>query len=544
MRQVIGRRRVAALGQALTLVFAVAAMVTAGVALPASPAAAAPGGTASPPPIRCVDNGTSGNRVQLLYTFEPGTSRFAEREPAMRAAAWVAQQNVNDSARRDGAQRWLRLLTSATGCQLIIDPVEVPAGSTNGGAFLDTLRAMGYGAPGRIYVILSENHRLNCAGAVSSGVDNDATPGTGNRHNSGTFWITFQPACFSGHTVTHEVTHTLGGVLPGAPHYDGGGHCTDGNETLCQATTTSVCPDPLAARMLDCGRDDYFAVNPQGSYLPSHFNAARDSRYVQAGASVPALTSIPPLPPQVLRATDVEGTSIAFSFLPSFLPSGSGFISDFQLLRGGTVVATVSGWQTAVRLTGLTPNTTAAYTIRHRVTVGGITRTSSPSQPLSVTTNTSSAPAGQAENGAVLMLTNDIVDPAGPNLAIDVFAFSENEDATIVQWPANGLANQQWKLTAIGSRFTLTSQHSLKCLMPMGGGTAAGTPIVQATCTGSTAQQWAFVVVSGVTYQLRSASANLCVQSEAAGTGGGTRLVLAACSTGQPTQRWTAHRQA
>jgi ricin-type beta-trefoil lectin protein len=536
--------QVAAVGRGLMLAFAAAAMLLVGLGVPASPAAAAPGGTASPPPVQCVDNGSSGNRVRLLYTFEPGTGRFAEREPAMRAAAWVTQQNVNDSARRDGAQRWLRYLTTATGCQSIIDSVQVPAGSTNGGSFLDILRSMGYGAPGRIYVILSENHRLNCAGAVSSGVDNDAAPGTGNRHNSGTFWITFQPACFSGHTMTHELTHALGGVLPGAPHYDGGGHCTDGNETLCQGTANTVCPDPLAARMLDCGRDDYFAVNPQGAYLPTHFNAARDSLYLQVGSGVPALTTIPPLPPQVLRATDVEGTSIAFSFLPSFLPSGSGFTSEFQLLRNGIAVATAPGWQTTVRLSGLSPNTTATYTVRHRVTVGGVTRTSSQSRSLAVTTNTGSAPAGQAENAAVLMLTNDVVDPAGPNLALDLFAFSEDEGATIVQWPANGVPNQQWKLTAIGSNFTLTSQHSLKCLMPQGGGTAVGTPIVQATCTGSTGQQWAFVVVSGVTYQLRSVLANLCVQSEGTGTGGGTRLVLAGCSTGEPTQRWTANRQA
>ncbi|WP_117214722.1 RICIN domain-containing protein [Allorhizocola rhizosphaerae] len=444
--------------------------------VPAMQATAKPGGTASPPPVQCVDNGTSGNRVQLVYTYEPGTSRFAEREPLMRAAAWVAQQNINDSARRDGAQRWLRYLTTATGCQLVINSVEVPAGSTNGGTFPDPLKAMGYNLPARTYVILSENFRLSCADTRNDGVGNDSTPSTSNLHNTKTWWLTFQPSCFTGHTMTHELAHSLGGVLPNAPHWDGpGAHCTDGNETLCQNTSTVVCPDPLAVRMLDCGRDDYFAVNPQGSYLPTHFNAALHSLYLQAGSSVSPLTTIPPLAPQVLRATDVEGTSIAFSFVPSMLPIGGGYTMDYELLRNGTVVATVPGWQTTVRLTGLTMNTSATYTIRHRVTVNGIVRTSPASQPLTVTTNSSTAPAGQAENGAVLMLTNDVTDPSGPKLAMDLFNHSENDNANIVQWFANGVHNQQWRLTTSGSGYAIRSHHSLKCLTPLNGGTAPGT---------------------------------------------------------------------
>ncbi|WP_117208421.1 RICIN domain-containing protein [Allorhizocola rhizosphaerae] len=518
------------------------ALTAALLGLPATQATAVPGGTASPPPLQCVDNGTSGNRVQVLYTYEPGTSRLAEREPVMRAAAWVAQQNINDSARRDGAQRWLKYLTTSTGCQLVINSVQVPAGSTNGGGFLDTLKAMGYNLPGRTYVILSENHRLSCAGTVNDGVNNDSTPSTSNLHNSKTWWITFQPSCFTGHTVTHELAHALGGVLPGAPHWVDGSHCNDGNETLCQDTATVACPDPLAVRMLDCGRDDYFAVNPQGSYLPTHFNAALHSLYLQAGSSVSPLTTIPPLAPQVLRATDVEGTSIAFSFLPSMLPIGGGYTMDYQLLRNGTVVATVPGWQTTVRLTGLTTNTSATYTVRHRITVNGTVRTSPVSQPLTVTTNSSTAPAGQAENGAVLMLTNDVTDPSGPKLAMDLYSFSENDNANIVQWPANGLHNQQWRLTTSGSGYTIRSQHSLKCLTPLNGGTAPGTDVVQSPCTGAAAQQWAFSTISGVTYQIRSIAANLCVQAAGAGTGGGTRLVLAACSTSEPTQRWTSNR--
>ncbi|MEU6078165.1 RICIN domain-containing protein [Micromonospora sp. NPDC047074] len=529
------------------LAWMLAATLTAAVGLavaPTAPAGAVPGGTAAAPPLQCVDNGTSGHRVQVLYTYEPGTSRFAEREPAIRAAAWVAQQNVNDSARRDGAQRWIRFLTGSTGCHLTITQVQVPTGTASSDNLLNVLRPLGYDADNRLYVILSENHRVNCAGTVDEGIANPTAPGTGNQRNSRTVWITFQPSCFTGHAMTHELAHGLGGLQPEAPNHSGGGHCSDGNETLCQDGNPTVCTDPLAVRLLDCGSDDYFGINPQGSYLPTHFNAAHHSLYLQAGSSVPTMTTIPALPPQVLRATDVEGSSLVLSYLPSMKPVGSGYTVDHQVLRNGTVVATVPGWRTSVRLTGLATNTTATWTVRQRVTHAGVTRTSVASQPLTVTTNSSTAPAGAAEDGATMILANDVLDGSGANLTIDVLGFSEDENATVIQWPQNGEANQQWKMTAAtGGTWTLTNNHSLKCLTPLGGATTVGTPVVQATCSGAAAQRWTFTVLSGLTHHIKTAS-NLCVQAAGASTGALVALELATCSTTEPTQRWTTNRTA
>ncbi|HWG99732.1 MAG TPA: RICIN domain-containing protein [Pilimelia sp.] len=521
----------------------VAAPVAAGLlaVAPATPAAAVPGGTAPAPPVQCVGDGSSGHRVQLLYVYEPGTSRFAEREPYMRAAAWVTQQNVNDSARRDGAQRWIRYLTTSTGCQLIINSVQVPAGTTNSPNWIPTLQSLGYNASNRIYAVLSENHRASCADARNDGINDDPIAGTGNRHNSRTVWLTFQPACFDGPTLTHELAHGLGGVLPSAPHWDGSGHCTDGNETLCgDENTPAVCPDPLAGRLLDCGRDDYFGVVPQGTYLPNHWNAALHSLYLQAGSSTTPMTTIPPLPPQLLRATDVEGTSIAFSFSPSVRPYGQNYSTGYELLRNGVVVATLASHETTVRLTGLPANTSATYVVRQTLWHNGVTRTSVNSQPLTVTTNSSTAAAGAVENGATMLFVNDVVDPEGPKMAMDLFAFDESENAHIKQYPENGKLNQQWKLTAAsGGGYTVRNSHSLKCLTPLNGGTAIGTPVVHATCTGTTAQRWTFPLLNGVTYQVKSVSSGRCVQPSGAGW---ADLALAACSTTDPSQQWTAKR--
>ncbi|MEH1125314.1 RICIN domain-containing protein [Micromonospora sp. CPCC 206061] len=542
MRNNSSRRLLAAL---VTAAASLAAMVST-VGGGASPAAAAPGGLAGAPPVSCVDDGTSGHRIQWLYAYEPGTSRFAEREAGIRAAAWVVERNVNDSARRDGAERRLRYHTSRNRygeCHVTIQQVQIPTGMTNTGVWKETLRSLGYAAGNRIYMVVSENFR-SCAGVDNDNVGNDSTPSTNNLYNQRAIWATFEPACFNGHTVTHEFAHALGGVLPNAPNFVGGGHCSDGNETLCQVDAPTACPDPLAVRLLDCNRDDYFAVNPQGSYLPTHFNAALHSLYLQHGASVPAMTTIPPLAPQNLRATDVEGSSIALSFLPSISPTGGSFSEDFQLLRDGAVVATIPAWRPTVRVTGLSPGSTATYTVRHRVTVGGTVRTSEESRPLTVTTNSGTAPAGAAEAGAVLMFSNDLVDGNGANMAMDLYSFSENDGANIVNWPGNGKINQQWRVaaTAPGStHYTLTSQHSLKCVAIEGGAAVAGAFVVQQTCNGAQSQRWTFAVQSDVTYQIRPVgSANLCVQSN--GTWTGARLALGTCSTTEPSQRWTANR--
>jgi hypothetical protein len=543
MRNNSPRRLLAALVTAAASLAAVVSTVG-GVA---SPATAAPFGKADAPPVTCADDGSSGHRIQWLYTYEPGTSRFAEREADIRAAAWVAQRNVYDSARREGAERWLHYQTVKTrygDCHITIQQVEIPAGMTNTGSWKETLRSLGYAAGNRIYMVVSENWRLHCAGVDNDGVGDDSTPSTNNLYNQRAIWATFQPACFDGHTVTHELSHTLGGVLRGAPNWVDGGHCSDGNETLCQVDTPTACPDPLAVRLLDCNRDDYFAVNPQGPYLPTHFNAALHSLYLQHGASVPAMTSIPPLAPQNLRATDVEGTSIALSFLPSISPRGGSFTEEFQLLRDGAVIATIPTWRRTVRVTGLTPGSTATYTVRHRVTVGGTVRTSAESRPLTVTTGSGTAPAGAAEAGAVLMLTNDLVDGNGANMAMDLFDFREYEGANLVNWPGTGKLNQQWRVaaTAPGStHYTLTSQHSLKCVAIEGGAAVAGALVVQQTCTGAQSQHWTFAVQSGVTYQIRPpGSPNLCVGSDA--THAGAPLKLVNCSTTEPSQRWTANR--
>ncbi|MER7212128.1 RICIN domain-containing protein [Streptosporangium sp. NPDC000239] len=518
----------------------VPALVMVGL-VPATPAAASVPVISQ---VHCVGDGTSGHRVKLIYAYESGSNRFTEKEPLIRQAAWVTQENVNDSARRDGAERWVRFeTTGSTGCDVDIDSVEVPTGSSDGD-WTGALKTLGYTDTDHIYIAYFENS-TGCGGTVSDGrINDDNTMGTGNRHNSYATWISLSPGCSTGHEMTHELAHALGGTLLGSPNHTSGGHCTDSNETLCQGGSTVVCSDPLDVRLLDCGKDDYFGVVPVGTYLSTHWNAAKDSSYLEHGSTVPAITTVPPLAPQLFSAVDVEGTEIVFTYVPSTPVYGSGVTREAQVLRNGTVVATVPIWQRSVRVTGLLANTSATYTIREKITYGGVSRTSEPSDGLIVLTGSGSNPAGAVDNGITTVFTNDVVDSTGPNQAMDLYSFSTADNAAIVEWPQNSLKNQQWKLDAAGgSSYTITSAHSAKCLSPLAGSGTAGTAIVQVPCTGATAQKWTFPSISGITYQIKaSVGTNQCVAASGGGTTGGTALVLATCNSSDSTQRWTSNQ--
>ncbi|MDF5756223.1 RICIN domain-containing protein [Spongiactinospora sp. TRM90649] len=512
------------------------------VVAPATPASAS---VTIVPQVECVGDGTSGHRVKLIYAYEPGFNRFAEKEPLIRHAAWVTQQNVNDSARRDGAERWVRFeTTGSTGCDVAIDSVQVPAGSSPEG-WKAALQNAGYTDDDRIYIGYFENG--GGCGKTSSDdrIDNDDSPGSTNKHNSFATWISLEPNCATGHEMTHELAHALGGILENAPNHVDGYHCSDSNETLCQGGPTPLaCPDGLATRLMDCNKDDYFGVTPVGTYLNNNWNAANDSAYLEHGSSVPTMTTIPALPAQLLSGVDVQGTEIAFTFESSSKVSGAGITHEVDLLRDGTVVATVEPWRPTIRVTGLPTNTSAGYQLQERVTQNGVTRTSDLSEQLIILTGSGTGVAGGVDDGIATIFTSDVLDGEGKPMGIDVYGHSTDENASIVQYGLNSYRNQQWRLDdAGGGTYTIKSRFSDKCLAPLGGSGTAGTTVVQVTCTGAAPQKWTFPTISGVTYQLKAGvGTNMCVQSAGGSGGSGAALVLATCDTATPSQRWTSNQ--
>lgn len=123
---------------------------------------------------------------------------------------------------------------------------------------------------------------------------------------------------------------------------------------------------------------------------------------------------------------------------------------------------------------------------------------------------------------------------------LDVFNASTADGADVVQWTANGQANQRWRFSDAGGGYsTVVSVNSGKCLDVYGGAsaTADGTRVTQWTCNGGTNQQWRMQDVGGGYVQLIARHSNKCLNVLNAATTDGAQVVQWTCGTGT-NQHW------
>jgi hypothetical protein len=239
----------------------------------------------------CSGTGSDGNRVQVLYVHEKGTTdRYASVLPILRNEV----ANVDDvfalSAGQTGGVRRVRWVHDAH-CFPVVADVTVPKGAL-GSDFWGTvsaLKALGFTDPHRKYLMFADANEFCGIGTVM-----DDTRATGNA-NDGMYasYARVDANCWSsGHSVpAHELTHTLGGVLSSAPHATKNGHCYDESDLMCYDDGSGVAMRKVCAdaqeQLLDCHHDDYFSTDPPpGSFLARYWNTARSS-FLDAVASAP-----------------------------------------------------------------------------------------------------------------------------------------------------------------------------------------------------------------------------------------------------------------
>ncbi|MFI0943675.1 RICIN domain-containing protein [Streptomyces sp. NPDC021020] len=147
-------------------------------------------------------------------------------------------------------------------------------------------------------------------------------------------------------------------------------------------------------------------------------------------------------------------------------------------------------------------------------------------------------------NSSVPTAADHVLTSAHDGQAIDVNAASTSDGAAIVQWPANGGANQRWNLRrAYGNVFSLVSAASGKCLDVSGASTGPGGALIQWPCSGAANQLWAFDAVgdytssSDASYVLRSLNSGLVVDVPDSSTTAGTALEQWT-GNGGPNQTW------
>jgi len=295
------------------------------------------------PAIGCFGDGQSGNRVQAVYArASDRPDRFAQYLPSIQQ--WAAETDAvfNASAGRVGSTRHIRFVTD-TRCQLVVNNVVLsPTGDDNLNNTIAEMAAQGYNRSDRKYLVWMDATALcGIAGYYvddRSDISNNnngrtGIPGLVARIDSGCWGLASQ-----GQSVeAHELMHSLGSIMPSAPHATAEGHCTDASDRMCYSdgpgvTMQTVCPDSDGA-LFDCHNDDYF--NPQappGSYISSHWNTA-NSTFLAAAGGDPTIS--------IADTQVVEGDSGTrnASFVVSLAAPSSGTVSVYYQTGDGTATA-------------------------------------------------------------------------------------------------------------------------------------------------------------------------------------------------------------
>jgi len=260
----------------------------AGLILPDPPTGRSTAESAGPGGVRCYADGTGGRRVLAIYARPSDRpDRYAAVVESIRTFAAETDEIFNATAARYGAARHIRFVTDSR-CQLVVENVVLsPQGDDNLDATMAELAAQGYDDPNRKYMVWMDSTVLCGIAAYypedrpdASNANNGpaGVPGLVARIDSGCWGLADRGESIE----AHEIMHSLGSVLPTAPHSTAAGHCEDESDRMCYSDGTAlfiqdVCDEQLEA-LFDCGGDDYFhPFPPPGSYLTSHWNTARSA---------------------------------------------------------------------------------------------------------------------------------------------------------------------------------------------------------------------------------------------------------------------------
>lgn len=243
-------------------------------------------------PPRCIGDGRSGPRVQPVFVYRKGArNRFADFETVLRRSLYLSTGILERSSGTERTVRWVH----DADCRPSIWTVAVPAAKT-----YDLVSIRRY--------LTKRQPRFRSADRVFTlWVDSTTSPywsGLGGDRWSAT-WSSSWGFVWAD---THEMIHAFGAVSAEAPHATGKAHCYDGYDVMCykdggpQWRKMLRCAWPGARYRLDCGDDDYFAVDPRPrTWLARHPSAnVANSRFL-AVVAPRTLPSAPSAPTMVVR---------------------------------------------------------------------------------------------------------------------------------------------------------------------------------------------------------------------------------------------------
>lgn len=454
---------------------------------PSSGKAAGPSGQT----VQCDGDGTTGNRVQVVYVHSPGNDRYAEYLASFRKWAADADTIYFASAQETGGVRHIRFVTGAD-CTPTVLNVEVPDSAlAEFSATNSALAGKGFDRRDRKYMIFADA-KVYCGIGTFNG---DERPGASNLSNFGPSYGRTDSGCWGGSTAAHELGHNLGAVNNSAPNTSRAAHCTDEWDVMCYSdapyypTMRNVCTERGHDERLDCNHDDYYNTSPKpGSYLATHWNVANNQFLMTGGGTKPDPGPSPSPTPTTPTPKPTGSTGPSSGPVPVVgqLTSDSVVLSWpaapsaawYQLLLNGSHLAWVQ--PNSARIHNLRPDTDYTVAVAVRDQAG---RDAKPGRTVSF--HTPAVGSTTAKPGARYTLTN-----GQSGLAAEVWGGKSADGTVLVGNQSNGLTLQQWYLDdAGGGALRLRSAASGKCLQ-IAGAASPGQWVAQQTCSGSAAQQW------------------------------------------------------
>ncbi|MEU8148631.1 RICIN domain-containing protein [Nonomuraea sp. NPDC048901] len=483
--------------------------------------------------VLCDGDGESGKRVEVLYVREPSMpDRFTQLMPMFQAWLANADDAYNDAAAEGGQSRHIRYVTEAVsgGCQVAVRQVTVPADSlATFDSGITAVKALGYDKADRKYLMLTEA-TVECG---RGGRYNDDRPDAANYNNRTTYArVDAIPNCFGANAIAHELGHTFGAVQPSAPH-SYSGHCTDQFDLMCYGGTPSWdCVEWNDYRVPDCNRDDYFNVSPEAdSYLATHWNSA-DSDFLIKGA-----------------AADVVGhPTVGFTYAITSVSTGgaiepidgstTGLVRLSQRARtNGASQKWIMGYKTGLQF--INANSRMCVDSAYSGTTSG-------TQVLQYGCNGQDGmrwaylPQADGSYAIINWLSG---------LALTV---TGAYPAPLEQRPYTGATNQRWKFNRItdpgpqdGAKYYLTGIGNRENAEVLNGALTSGAVVTHKAHSGATRQQWTLRKAASDTFPARLVNVNsgLCLDLKTPSDAAGTQIVQSTC-TASNAQMWTVRRAA
>ncbi|MEU5149809.1 MULTISPECIES: RICIN domain-containing protein [Streptomyces] len=443
--------------------------------------------------VQCDGDGSTGNRVQVVYVHAPGKDRYSEYVASFRKWAADADLIYSASAKETGGVRHIRYVTAAD-CTPTVLNIELPANAlAEFSATNNALAAKGLDRRDRKYMIFADS-QVYCGIGTFAG---DERPGQANQSNFGPSYGRTDSGCWGGHTAAHELGHNLGAVNNSAPNTSRGAHCTDEYDVMCYSDTPyypkmrNICTNQASENILDCNHDDYFHTSPKpGSYLATHWNIA-DNQFLMknkggGGGTDPGPNPDPtptkkpsPTPTKqptggpTATAAQIQSDSVVVSW-----PKVEG-TAWYQVMLNGKHLAWVQSQ--VLRIYNLQPNTSYSVTVSARDASG---RDSGAGK--AATFRTTGAGGGATTPGSRYTLGN-----GSTGMAAEVWGGRTADGTVLVGGRANGYAQQQWYFDDAGNgQVRIKSAVSGKCLQP-GGSPAPGMWVSQQPCDKNNgAQAW------------------------------------------------------